>query len=878
MLFLRQKFLVFLGLILILPLVVYAQPEKVIISQRLDYQKAYQSSLPLPQRIIRKKVGLALSGGGARGFTQIGILKVLEKENIPVDFIAGTSMGGIIGGLYACGYSAQELEDLALKIDWMDMLSDTPPRLSLLLSQREEREQSFIKLRFDGLKPYIPQALTSGQKISNLLSDLTMRANFFARSNFDKLKIPFRSVTTDLVSGKEIVLGSGDLAEALRATMAIPLALTPVEKDEMLLVDGGLVDPVPVGVVREMGAEVVFAVNTSADLLPKDKIDTPLDIADQTTTIMSLHKKTEQLSSADLVISPDLSQYSAIDFSHIPELITIGEDIAQRKILEIKKLLETEKGGKETEIFPIEKIEFSGNRYISTEFLKRIINPISPAQLSYTQIEDDVERLILTGHFSEVSAELMPGSDQYVLSYHLKENPKVDRIKFVDNTLFPDSVLEEKISFSPGMIVNYQILSEDLESIVELYHEKDYSLADIEKIDYDSASGELYIRLDECPINKIEIKGNHRTRDWIIRRNFPQKEGKPFNQVKVNQGLRNIYNTGLFETVILNLYSSPEGNILQIKVKEKKFGFVRLGVHWNDEYHTEGFAELVDENVFGIGNEIYAHFQYGHRKQIYSLNFKADRIFKTYLTYKLKLYHTRDKRYLYEQHEKSETFNQKRTGATFSLGQHISRLGTFSIEGRAEKVYLRYNTEQKWRETHIRSLTFKSLVDTFNKFPFPDYGKSHLFYLELASDILGGEVVYKKAGTSLESYFPLGKRFNFHPKVSFGFSDKGLPLSEKFTLGGKDNFFGLYSEELKGDKMILLNLGFRVNFLKRLYLTLRYDWGDAWSKLGEIKWEKAEQGIGVGFSLATPLGPIEFFYGKAKGKEEKIYMQAGLEF
>jgi outer membrane protein assembly factor BamA len=417
-----------------------------------------------------------------------------------------------------------------------------------------------------------------------------------------------------------------------------------------------------------------------------------------------------------------------------------------------------------------------------------------------------------------------------------------------------------------------------LKSIVELYHESGYSLADIEKIDYDSASEELSIKLDEGIIQRIEIKGNHRTRDWIIRMNFPQKERRPFNQRKVDKGLRNIYNTGFFETVVLNLYSTPQGNVLQIKVKEKKFGFVRLGAHWNDEYHTEGFVELVDENVFGTGNEIYTHFQYGHRKQIYSLNFKADRIFKTYLTYRLKLYHTRDKRYLYDQHEKSGSFDQKRTGATFSLGQHIKRLGTLSIEGRMEKVYLKQNTEQKWGETHIRSVTFRSLVDTFNKFPFPDYGKYHLFYLELASDVLGGEVVYKKAGSSIESYFPLGKRFNFHPKVAFGYSDKGLPLSEKFTLGGKNNFFGLHSEELKGDKMILLNLGFRVNFLKRFYLTLRYDWGDTWSKLREIKWEKMEQGIGVGLSLATPLGPIEFFYGKAKGKEEKIYLQAGLEF
>jgi len=593
---------------------------------------------------------------------------------------------------------------------------------------------------------------------------------------------------------------------------------------------------------------------------------------------MSLSKKIQQLNSADAVIAPDLREFSAVDFSRIPELIAIGEDIAQRKMIQIKKLLKAEEKPEAGKIYPIEKIEFSGNISISPTYLEGIIDSKYPAVISFAQIENDVEKLLSTGHFSEVSAELVPASDLYFVSYGLRENPKVNQIKFLSNTLFPDSLLERTISLEPGRIINHQTLSQDLKSIVELYHKNGYSLAAIEKIDYDSLAGELWITLDEGIIGRIEIKGNHRTRDWIIRRNFPQREGKPFQQRKIDKGLSNIYNTGFFETVVLNLYSTSGGNVLQIKVKEKKFGFIRLGAHWNDEYHTEGFAEVVDENVFGIGNEIYAHFQYGHRRQIYSLNFKADRIFKTYLTYKLRLYHTRDKRYMYYLHEKSGSFDQKRTGVTFSLGQHISRLGTLSIEGRMEKVYLRHSTDQEWGETHIRSLTFKSLVDTFNKFPFPDYGKYHLFYLELAGDILGGEVVYKKAGTSIESYFPLGKRFNFHPKIAFGMSDKGLPLSEKFALGGKDNFFGLYSEELRGDKMILLNLGFRVNFLKRFYLTLRYDWGDAWSKLKEIKWEKVEQGVGVGLSLATPLGPIEFFYGKAKGKEEKLYMQAGLEF
>ncbi|MGB2768409.1 MAG: patatin-like phospholipase family protein, partial [Candidatus Zixiibacteriota bacterium] len=152
--------------------------EKDSIEIHLDFLKrsGREVSFPLEIATRRPRVGLALSGGGARGLAQIGILKVLEREDIPIDFIAGTSMGGILGGLYAAGYSAEELERITKDIDWNDLLIDTPPRLSLFLSQREEKEGSLFQFRLDGLKPYIPTALTSGQKLTNLFTNLCMRA------------------------------------------------------------------------------------------------------------------------------------------------------------------------------------------------------------------------------------------------------------------------------------------------------------------------------------------------------------------------------------------------------------------------------------------------------------------------------------------------------------------------------------------------------------------------------------------------------------------------------------------------------------------------------------------------------------------------------
>jgi NTE family protein len=851
-------------------------------------------SFPLEEAVGRPKLGLALSGGGARGLSQIGILKVFEKENIPIDYVAGTSMGGIIGGLYAAGYSACELERIVSKIDWNDLLSDTPPRLSLFLSQREESEGSLFQFRLEGLKPYIPTALTSGQKLSNLFTDLIMRASFsskwFAqpRSNFDDLKIPFRAVTTDLVTGERVVLGSGDLAQALRATMAVPLAFTPVEMGERLLVDGGLVDPMPVEVVKQMGADVVIAVNTVSPLLPAGKIKNPIDIVNQTTTIMSLQKKEEELKKADFVIHPELSEYSAMDFGGVDKLISLGEHTADSLISDIKKIIESKKKGAN----PVHRIkicglEFLGNQKIKKDFLLGVIETKIESILTKNQIRSDLEKIYSTGYFSDAFAILSKiKSDEHSLCYQVVENPPVKKIIFRNNSTYPDSFLERQINFLPTQILNYKILQKGLDSVIAVYHRNGYSLVRFESIKYDSASRNLEVSLNESIISRIELSGNKRTKNWVVLRNFPLKPGKPFNSKLASRGISNIHSAGFFENVILNTYSAKEGLVLHLRVKEKKFNLVRIGAHFKDEYRTEGFLQFVDANVLGVGNEIYTHFQYGERKQIYKLNFKADRIFKTYLTYKLDIFHQRERRNLYDEHEKRGYFKEKRTGTTFSFGQHISRLGTLSIETRWEKVQIDNSISQIKSTNNIRSLTLRSLVDTFDKYPFPDEGKYHHLYFEFAGDILGGDMVYRKAFTSLESYFPLHRRVNFHPKIAIGISDGTVPLSEKFTLGGPDNLYGLFAEELRGDKMFLGNLGLRFRFFHRLYWTLRYDMGNVWSKLESIKLKELKHAIGSSLTLDTPLGPLEVAYGIATPPSagfstdewDKFYFRFGYDF
>lgn len=279
-----------------------------------------------PRNQTTAEIALALSGGGARGLAGIGVLKAFEDRGIKVKAIAGTSIGGIIGGLYACGYSADQIKAIVEKIDFRALFANDPPRASMLFTQRRERERHLVSVRFDGLRPQLPHALTGGQELTSLLTELTLAANYRANGKFANLSIPFRTVCTDIISGREIILDSGSLADAMRATMAFPLAFTGVDHGEHLLMDGGMLIPVPVSLVREItaGALPVVAINSTSPLLSKDKLLSPVDIANQVTTIMAARSLTEQLASAEFVVCPQLDGISSVDFDLRDSIMALG--------------------------------------------------------------------------------------------------------------------------------------------------------------------------------------------------------------------------------------------------------------------------------------------------------------------------------------------------------------------------------------------------------------------------------------------------------------------------------------------------------------------------------------------------------------------------
>ena len=281
-----------------------------------------------------------LGGGGARGAAHVGILKVLEELRIPVDYVAGCSMGSIVGGLYASGMTPTQIEKEILGMDWDDLFVDYPSREER--SFRRKRDDDFyvfkVKPGYNDGEVQIPLAYIRGQKFDLTLNRLTLSMSEV--KDFDRMPIPYRAVATDIETGKEVVLSSGSLAKSIRASMAVPAAFDPVEIDGRLLVDGGLANNVPVSVARDMGAEVFIVVDVGSGLYKRNELTNALDITEQLANFLFTHNTEPQLTSLgsqDVLIRPELGDIGGNSFDRAAETIPIGESAARAAIESLRK-------------------------------------------------------------------------------------------------------------------------------------------------------------------------------------------------------------------------------------------------------------------------------------------------------------------------------------------------------------------------------------------------------------------------------------------------------------------------------------------------------------------------------------------------------------
>ena len=284
----------------------------------------------------RPTIGLALSGGGARGFAHVGVLEWFEQHRIPVDYIAGTSMGGLVGAMYAIGKSPSELRQLVTSLDW-DLLLRGYPSFQQLSYRRKEDRLNIPGPITIGLKngAHLPAGMNAGMEVGLVFDRYAMPYDLV--HDFNDLPIPFRCVATDLVSGEPVVLKDGSLSRSLRATMSIPGLFTPVQLNGKTLADGAVLNNVPTDVVKAMGADIVIAVDIGTPLGDKESINGLFAVLSQTSSVATIENVRRNIRLADLLISPDLEKYSLLDFAASNAIADLGFKGAEQKTMSLDK-------------------------------------------------------------------------------------------------------------------------------------------------------------------------------------------------------------------------------------------------------------------------------------------------------------------------------------------------------------------------------------------------------------------------------------------------------------------------------------------------------------------------------------------------------------
>ncbi len=383
-------------------------------------------------RSHRPKIGLVLSGGGAKGIAHIGVLKELEKRGIKPDYIVGTSFGALVGGLYAIGYSPEQMEQIILNNDWDYLINDVIKRQNVLIGQGDKNKNSLLSLPLDGVIPSISSGLFSGQ---NILTFFEIACKDYNRPmDFDDFKIPFRCIATNIETGEEKIFDKGVLPEALRASMSIPSVFAPFEINDELFVDGGLVNNFPTDVVKEMGADIIIGVDVGAVLYKKEEINSIIQILDQSSSFYNarISKKNKKL--CDIYIRPDISGISAMGFNNVTEIIKKGQESTVLNISDIEKVLK-QKNYQKKEIVnhPISdslrivevnikdnSTDKSRNKSIH-KLVTGKLNLKTPITLSNQQLGDKINQVYGSKYFDQVSLQFEPIDSNYSMTLSVKE-------------------------------------------------------------------------------------------------------------------------------------------------------------------------------------------------------------------------------------------------------------------------------------------------------------------------------------------------------------------------------------------------------------------------------------------------------------------------
>ena len=841
-----------------------------------------QQKLPfgLHREIPKEFTGFALvlSGGGARGFAEIGVLKLLEKNQIPFAKIYGTSIGAIIGAMYAGGYSTGKIEQILTSTNWNSFFNlEETKRNQLFLRQKRILDNAFLSLRMDEMKPVIPQSINSGLQSYNFFSDIICSAPVKVESNFDNLIYPFRAVASNLLTGNPVVLKSGNLSTALRASSSVTFLMPPVKIDSMLLVDGGVVANIPVNIAKSDGSDFVIAVDVTSPLRKVNEMNYPWEIADQLVSLPMKKMNEENLKNADFVFTPNLKGVRSNVFDSLKNVVKCGlEEDAEVKNLE-KRIVEYLEKLNPTWNKKYYSVHLSdSSTIIERDFINSLSDrdSVSAAELYYRLYKLKRKfglhklRLILQSAGNQTVIKILSGKELEIASVKFKGLTGADSSFVISKTkkLIGEKWNEEKIfSFALNMLQHFR-------------DEGEISLK-LEVIEFDPKTKEAKFIFKDFLYNGLIVKGLKKTKKFVVEREMECKKGKPILRNQLVESLENIRATDLFSAIEVMPEPNKSNVNLKIGLEEKPSKLIRLGLKIDNEYLSRPFIDIRNENLFGDGSQLGFTFFGGLKSQYISIEHIAPRIFKSFFTYRLKLFFDGKQIFTYRRKKTNNdhiianvidgTYEASHLGGELSFGRQIKKLGVlfFGWKLMRDKIYGINNYNGDVYSKLISSLTANLTIDSRNIVPFTTSGIYLNLFYESANNQFKSEIPFTKFGGDYKGYFSLSKVSTVVSSVKLGLGDETLPLSQQFFLGGEDSFYGMRENEAHGRQIFVTSLKYRYKLPFKIFfdsfVSFRYDLGNIWENYNKIKFKDLKHGIGLGLSLKTPIGPAKVSVGKS---------------
>ncbi|MBP6757674.1 MAG: patatin-like phospholipase family protein [Flavobacterium sp.] len=437
--------------------------------------------------VKRPKIGLVLSGGGAKGFAHVGVLKVLEEAGIKIDFIGGTSMGAVIGGLYASGYNASQIDSIVKVTNFDNLLIDYIPRSSKSFYEKRNDELYALILPFNKLKIGVPQSLSKGMFNYNLFNKLTFHVRHVR--DFNQLPIPFLCVATDIERGEQVLLDKGVLAQALYASSALPSVFSPVILDDRFLIDGGVTNNYPIEEVRKLGADIIIGVDVQNGLRDREELKDATKILFQITNLQMIEKMKFNASNTNIYIKPDIKDYGTVSFEKATQIIQKGEEAAFSVYEQLGKFVDKSNPYRkpklkiESDSLTIANIVCNNLMDYSRSYIEGKLKFKSGTKINYSDLEKGINNIDATHNFGAVTYSLEPNGSGEDLILNFIENPVKTYLKFGlhFDGLYKSGVLvniTNKKTFFKNDIASFDfIIGDNLRYNLDYYIDNGYNLS-----------------------------------------------------------------------------------------------------------------------------------------------------------------------------------------------------------------------------------------------------------------------------------------------------------------------------------------------------------------------------------------------------------------